>query len=124
MFSRIKKFWWLGLVIFLVGLASYCVFEAYWIKVENITYQKDVPVAFSGYKIVYLSDIHYGPFFSDERLSEVVEQVNGLRPDLILLGGDYIFDKTNHLAHINNPDGFDVHYKLIRLISVRAKAIY
>ncbi|MFZ5392279.1 MAG: metallophosphoesterase [Patescibacteria group bacterium] len=100
MFSRIKKFWWLGLVIFLVGLTGYCVFEAFWIKVENITYRKDVPAAFSGYKIVYLSDIHYGPFFSDERLAEMVERVNGLRPDLILLGGDYIFDKTDQIEPV------------------------
>jgi predicted MPP superfamily phosphohydrolase len=49
----------------------------------------DVPEAFSGFTIAFLSDFHFGPFFSLERTTEVVARTNGLKPDLILLGGDY-----------------------------------
>ncbi|HKT75861.1 MAG TPA: metallophosphoesterase [Sphingobium sp.] len=43
--------------------------------------------------IAFLSDTHLsGPDNSPERMARIVQLVNGLRPDLILLGGDYIGD--------------------------------
>lgn len=86
-----------GLLLIFLG---YCFWEGYWIQVENIVYQKDVPAAFTGYRIVFLSDVHYGPFFSDKRLAEVVEQVNEMQPDLVLLGGDYIFNKSSQIEPV------------------------
>lgn len=42
-------------------------------------------------RIVFLSDLHVGePHVSLERLASIVETSNALRPDLILLGGDYV----------------------------------
>lgn len=49
-----------------------------------------VPSAFSGFRIVYLSDIHAGPFFGAEQLDILVEDVNRLDPDLIIIGGDNV----------------------------------
>ncbi len=51
-----------------------------------------------GLKAVYCSDIHYGLFLSPQRLQELVEQINGLKPDLILLGGDYGEDGSTSLT--------------------------
>lgn len=48
-----------------------------------------IPRAFSGLKLVYLSDIHYGYYFRADRVQKLVDTVNALQPDLILLGGDY-----------------------------------
>jgi predicted MPP superfamily phosphohydrolase len=48
-----------------------------------------IPAPFSGFTIAFLSDFHFGPFFSLERTDETVARTNGLAPDLILLGGDY-----------------------------------
>jgi predicted MPP superfamily phosphohydrolase len=46
-------------------------------------------------KLLLLSDTHYGqPDMPDERLAAIVEQANALKPDLILLAGDYIGGKT------------------------------
>jgi uncharacterized protein len=42
-------------------------------------------------RIVFLSDLHVGsPHVSLERLEQIVDISNGLAPDLILLGGDYV----------------------------------
>lgn len=66
------------------------------IRVENITIKKycfrskDVPEAFEGTRIVFLSDIHHGRSFTTDKLRALVELTNGLDPDIILLGGDYV----------------------------------
>ncbi len=42
-------------------------------------------------RVAFLSDIHIGNLGMDEkRLSRIVDQVNATRPDLILLGGDFV----------------------------------
>lgn len=43
-------------------------------------------------RIVYLSDIHYGPFFSQKRVESLVKTVNEQKANLVILGGDYASD--------------------------------
>jgi predicted MPP superfamily phosphohydrolase len=50
----------------------------------------DVPEEFDGARVVFLADIHTGPFLSRERTAELVDAVNALGPDVIVLGGDYV----------------------------------
>jgi len=46
----------------------------------------------SGFRILYLSDLHFSRW--NHRLtSHIVEETNRLRPDIILLGGDYADSK-------------------------------
>jgi len=49
-----------------------------------------LPKAFAGFRIVQLSDIHIGPFMSEEEIRRYVEIAKGLRPDLIVLTGDFV----------------------------------
>ena len=50
-----------------------------------------VPVAYDGYRIVQLSDIHSGGWRGHEQVfAEIVEQVNSLHPDLICFTGDLV----------------------------------
>jgi predicted MPP superfamily phosphohydrolase len=46
--------------------------------------------ALDGFRIVFMSDHHLFPFTPRILLEQAVEQANGLHPDLILLGGDYV----------------------------------
>ena len=43
----------------------------------------------TGSQIAFLTDIHHGPFTSLDYVSAVVRTTLVLRPDLIVLGGDY-----------------------------------
>jgi predicted MPP superfamily phosphohydrolase len=43
-----------------------------------------------GFRIVQLTDIHAGPFISFETIAEIVTRANELKPDLIVLTGDYV----------------------------------
>ena len=63
-------------------------------RLETVEYtceSPDLPAAFDGTRIVLVTDIHRGPFFSEERVGRLVDRVNALEPDLVLLGGDYVY---------------------------------
>lgn len=49
-----------------------------------------LPNAFDGFRIVLLTDLHLHPFTSANLIRRTVEISNSLKPDLVLLGGDYV----------------------------------
>lgn len=48
------------------------------------------PSRLDGFTIALLSDFHYDPYFSVHAIRSAVEIVNGLRPDLVALTGDFV----------------------------------
>jgi uncharacterized protein len=70
--------------------ASYGLFEASWVKIDRQTLPLTrLPKSFDGTTIAFLTDLHHGPFTTLDYVSSVVRTTLSLRPDLILLGGDY-----------------------------------
>ncbi len=55
------------------------------VKIDNL------PVEFNGLTIGHLSDIHHGPFTGLDYINRCVEIVNGMKPDIIALTGDFTF---------------------------------
>jgi uncharacterized protein len=49
-----------------------------------------LPKAFQGFRIAQLSDIHIGPFMTAEEVRHYVTVANRLKPDLIVLTGDFV----------------------------------
>ena len=49
-----------------------------------------LPNAFDGFRIVLLTDLHLHPFTTTGLIRRTVEISNGLKPDLVLLGGDFV----------------------------------
>jgi len=73
---------------------------------------RDLPSSFDGFRIILLSDIHSGPFMSRDRMEEVVQTANSLRPDLILVTGDFVNSRLAEVvpfgeafASLSAPDG-------------------
>ena len=48
------------------------------------------PARLEGFTVALLSDFHYDPYFSVHPLRSAIGMVNGLRPDLIVLTGDFV----------------------------------
>lgn len=46
--------------------------------------------AFHGYRIVHISDIHYGQWISAARMAGVAELINNQQPDLVAITGDFV----------------------------------
>jgi uncharacterized protein len=89
--------------LIVVALGLYPFIEPYWL--QNKTYvivDRDIPQKFHNTKIIFLSDIHCGPFFSVSRVRSLVKRVNLQKPDIILLGGDYVFREQKYIIPVFN----------------------
>lgn len=61
-----------------------------WVNHTDYT-SSELPVAFDGYKVVHISDLHLSTF--DDRpstLQHIVDSINALQPDLICFTGDLV----------------------------------
>lgn len=47
--------------------------------------------AFSGFRVLQISDIHAGEQFMPGHLGEIVEKVLELKPDIVLITGDFVY---------------------------------
>lgn len=98
--SRRLNRWWTVALAFLVVIAAllgYMFAESFWIEVERYELSSpQVPAEFDGTKIILLTDIHRGWFFSQDRVRNLADKVNGLHPDLIALTGDYVYVSTDY----------------------------
>ena len=91
--NRHRRRWTIGIILLIVLLICYPLLEARLLQTETrLLKAEDLPLEANNLRIVYLSDIHYGFWFSDGDLGRLVSRINNLRPDLVLLGGDYATD--------------------------------
>lgn len=76
----------------LAGLAVYAgEISRHELSVEEHTIQlARLPDAFRGMRIVQISDFHYAEYTEAYFLHEMVARVNALRPDMVVLTGDFI----------------------------------
>lgn len=65
----------------------------------------DLPPAFDGVRILYASDIDLCGVNTPEKSGALFDQLQSLKPDLLLLGGDY--SASSLLEVLNRPDGTD-----------------
>ncbi len=66
--------------------------------------------------VVYLSDIHYGFFFPDYRVNALVNQINSLKPDLVLFGGGYGTDNASAIKFFNILPSIHARYAIYGVI--------
>lgn len=59
---------------------------------------RDLPSAFDGVKIVYISDVHLTTLNSLSKVKSLFRRLEKLKPDLLLLGGDYTGNDLIRLA--------------------------
>ncbi|NDV70348.1 metallophosphoesterase [Dysgonomonas sp. 25] len=92
--QRYKKRIIIAVVILLLlmgGCVGYAFYEAKNIKISTYTFRhQDIPEAFDGKKLVFISDIHCDQYFTREDVRSLAARIDGLNPDIVLLGGDYV----------------------------------
>lgn len=82
-----SKLWWILLIVIIYAFFV----EPFWLNIHQIRItNSNIPTAFNDKKIVFITDIHAGKFYSISHVKDMVEKANSLKPDIILLGGDYI----------------------------------
>ncbi|MBQ2946492.1 MAG: metallophosphoesterase [Bacilli bacterium] len=94
---RIRK--WVKIISFLIlVISSFCLYSRFLgtnglVIKERAIIDSNLPKNFYGLKIVQISDIHYKVTTSKEELKEIVEEINLLKPDIVVLTGD-LFDSN------------------------------
>jgi hypothetical protein len=88
---------WLAALLCLAGMAlgAYGVFiEPGRLVVHSVTVKTAAwPATHPPMRIAFLTDLHVGaPHIDLARIREIVRRTNALKPDLVLLGGDYVID--------------------------------
>ena len=95
----------------LVAMLIYPFAEPFMLEVENVTLtSSDLPVDIGQLRIVYLSDIHQGAFFSQSRVNDLVKRINALNADLVLLGGDYAEDSDGAVSFFRTLPNIHARY--------------
>lgn len=80
-----------GIAAGLAGVGYSTLIEPGRLSLERvITRLPGLPTALEGLRIAVLSDFHLHPFTKIEHIQDAVRLANGLRPDLIVLLGDYV----------------------------------
>lgn len=109
--SRVSLFWrakHLSVLKYIGSVLSIVSFVAMWwgalvtrndIEVTRQTVKfENLPKSFDDYKIVHISDIHAGTWGTDTVfLSNMVDTVNALNPDLVLFTGDIVNRNTKEI---------------------------
>ncbi|HYW72291.1 MAG TPA: metallophosphoesterase [Pyrinomonadaceae bacterium] len=73
--------------------------EPFMIAVERQEiFLRKLPPALDGFRIVHLSDLHYGPMVDSRHLERAIDIANELNADLIALTGDYISQERAYAA--------------------------
>lgn len=80
-----------ALNLVLAGLGYGTLAEPAWLEVVRVTLKLPrLAPAFSGFRLVQVSDIHIGGWMNRERLGHVLRQVDAQEPHLVVLTGDFV----------------------------------
>lgn len=75
------------------------VVEPRMVDVQETTVRiKGLPAGFDGFRICQITDIHHSPVISLDYINNVVDEANRLKPDLVVLTGDYIDTGKRYMA--------------------------
>lgn len=98
-------------LLILAALALLLLAWCYWSAIADPVMRRaevrlpGFPAGQAPVKVALLSDIHVqGPDMPPERLARIVAQVNEARPDLVLIAGDFVGDRTLATRHYTTEE--------------------
>ena len=101
-FSFLKLFFIIVLIIGLIIAYGFFIEpKLITVKEQKITIN-NWPNNFNGFKIVHISDIHYGRVFDDESFQKLIDSINEQKPDIVVLTGDLIDKDTKMTTNMAN----------------------
>ena len=62
----------------------------------------NLPKSFDGLKVVHISDIHYGTIVNQKRLENIVNEINKIKPDIVVFTGDLYDESINMTETLQN----------------------
>lgn len=106
--TKEKHFSFLKIFIFIILIIGAIIAYGFLIEPKLITVNeqkitiKNLPDNFNGFKIVHISDLHYGRVFEIKSLQKLVNSINEQKPDIVVLTGDLIDKDTKMTTNTAN----------------------
>ncbi len=86
---------------FLKGVSASILLSSTWASAAELSQQnvllnqqiikiKNLRPSFKDYRILFISDIHHGPFLPESWFAETINYIRTLEYDILVLGGDYL----------------------------------
>jgi predicted MPP superfamily phosphohydrolase len=92
---------WREIIENLSQFARRAMTEANSLSIEKIDIKlKRLPKKLNGFRLVHLSDIHHSPFTSLEHIARAVKVANRLKPEMVVLTGDYVSHESEYIAPV------------------------
>lgn len=89
-------------ILFIVGVFLYAKYIGTlgFITKEYAIYDDSLPTSFDGLKIVHFSDLHYNSAINEDKITDIINEINLMNPDIVVFTGDLI----DQDIIINNED--------------------
>ena len=96
------------ILIIIIGILLYGSFiEPSWLVTNEIKIvNNDITDEMDGLKVVHISDIHYGTTVNKKMLKKIVDEINLIKPDILVFTGD-LFDDSVTLKESDIKDIID-----------------
>ncbi len=97
--SIIAKIILLIVISFLIYVPARVIYDYNTIQIRTVEYKKEnLPYQLNNFRIVLISDIHADRYTNPKRLQKFINNVNSIRPDLVLIGGDMISSSPEYIS--------------------------
>jgi uncharacterized protein len=94
---------------FLVGIGGSIystLIEPLWFDIVEVPISlPHLSKAFAGFRVLQISDIHAGEQFMPRHLGEIVQKILELKPDIVLITGDFVYSSPAMTDEILNTTG-------------------
>lgn len=86
-----------GIIPILIGviMTSYGYYNMHRVVETDYTIYTDKNIRSEGYKIAFISDLHYGVNMDGKQLEKYCEDIEAQNPDIVILGGDIVDENTS-----------------------------
>lgn len=75
--------------------------EASTLEVERVTVRLErLPKKLDGFRVAHLSDFHHSPFTDLDHIENAVDAANELKPDLVVLTGDFVSHQSKYISPV------------------------
>ena len=118
--NRKRKRWGIAAVILVLLMLAYPFLEALLLRVDRVNLtSEDLPSDIGHLRIVFVSDVHYGFCFPDSRVASLVNQINQLKPDIVLFGGDMGDDPASAVSFYQHLPSIHARYAMLGVLGER-----
>ena len=113
-----RRRWLLRILLFLLAaLLAFPFINPLFLQTDRASLVSgDLPYDIGRLRVVFVSDIHYGFFFSQARLHSLVNTINNLKPDLVLFGGDYATDNSSAIRFFQELPSIHARYEMLGVV--------